>query len=51
MVINHRVTARSGEVLPIRVQTICLHGDTPGAAENAASLRAALESRGVAIRP
>ena len=51
MVIDHRVTARSGDVLPIRVQTICLHGDTPGAAENAASLRAALESRGVAIRP
>lgn len=51
MALQHQVTARTGESLPLRVQTICLHGDTPGAAENAASLRAALEAQGIAIRP
>ena len=51
MALQNQVTARTGEILPIRIQTICLHGDTPGAAENAARLRAALEEQGVAIRP
>lgn len=45
-----RVTARTGETIEICVQTICLHGDTPGAAANAARLRAALESHGIAVR-
>ena len=51
MALDHHVTARTGETIPLHVQTICLHGDTPGAAENAARLRAALEARGIAIRP
>jgi 5-oxoprolinase (ATP-hydrolysing) subunit A len=38
--------ARSG-----RAQTICLHGDTPGAAAIARSVRAALEQAGVEIAP
>jgi UPF0271 protein len=38
--------ARSG-----RAQTICLHGDTPGAASIARSVRAALEQAGVEIVP
>lgn len=51
MVLKHQVTARTGETILLRVETICLHGDTPGAAENAARLRAALEASGIAIRP
>lgn len=51
MVLKHQVTAWTGEIIPIRVETICLHGDTPGAAENAARLRAALETSGIAICP
>jgi len=51
MVFDHRVTARTGEMIPLHVKTICLHGDTPGAAENAGRLRLALELGGVAIRP
>lgn len=51
MTLQHLVTARTGQTLPIRVQTICLHGDTPGAAENAARLRTALEQQGVGIGP
>lgn len=51
MVLKHQVTARTGEILPLRIDTLCLHGDTPGAAENAVSLRDALEASGIAIRP
>ncbi len=51
MALDHHVTARTGETIPLHVQTICLHGDTPGAAENAALLRAELEAQGIAIRP
>jgi UPF0271 protein len=38
--------ARSG-----RAQTICLHGDTPGAALIAKAVRAALEAEGIQIAP
>lgn len=51
LVLRHEVTTRTGETIPLHVQTLCLHGDTPGAAENAALLRAALEAQGIAIRP
>jgi len=34
-----------------RAQTICLHGDTPGAADIAKAVRAALEQAGVTIAP
>jgi UPF0271 protein len=34
-----------------RAQTLCLHGDTPGAAAIAAAVRKALESAGVTIAP
>jgi len=33
-----------------KVDTLCIHGDTPGAAEAAAAVRAELEKQGVAIR-
>jgi len=40
------IVARSGKVLPTPMHSICVHGDTPGAVENARCLRAALEGRG-----
>jgi UPF0271 protein len=40
------IVARSGKVLPTPMHSICVHGDTPGAVENARQLRAALEGRG-----
>lgn len=49
--LRHEVITRTGQTIPLDVQTLCLHGDTPGAAENAALLRAALEAGGVTIRP
>jgi 5-oxoprolinase (ATP-hydrolysing) subunit A len=45
-----RVIARSGEAVPIRADTLCLHGDRPDAVAFARALRAALLADGVAIR-
>jgi 5-oxoprolinase (ATP-hydrolysing) subunit A len=35
---------------PVRVDTLCLHGDHPGAAENARAVRKALQEAGVEIK-
>ncbi|MEJ2299188.1 MAG: 5-oxoprolinase subunit PxpA [Woeseiaceae bacterium] len=45
-----RVTARNGDEIRVRADTLCIHGDTPGAAEKARAVRDVLESHGVAIR-
>ena len=47
--VSGNVTAFSGEHIQLDVQTICLHGDTPGAFEAAKAIRAVLESTGVSI--
>ena len=47
---DHRVTAIDGSAVELHAQTLCLHGDTPGAAEHAAAVRAALEAAGIAVR-
>jgi UPF0271 protein len=44
-----RVTAVDGSLVAVRADTICIHGDTPGAAEYAAAVRAALDKAGVTI--
>ncbi|THF63292.1 LamB/YcsF family protein [Pseudothauera rhizosphaerae] len=41
----------SGRTLPCPVDSICVHGDTPGAADNARRLRATLEAEGWHIAP
>jgi 5-oxoprolinase (ATP-hydrolysing) subunit A len=45
-----RVTATTGSSITVRADTICVHGDTPGAAALARRLRAALEDAGVEVR-
>lgn len=45
-----RVTARNGEVIEVAADTLCIHGDTPGAAEAARAVRDVLESHGIEIR-
>lgn len=45
-----RVTARNGDQITVRAATLCIHGDTPGAAEKARAVRDVLESQGVEIR-
>jgi len=48
---DHRVQASSGEQVPVAAQTVCLHSDTPGAADFAREVRRALEAAGCALRP
>jgi UPF0271 protein len=44
-----RVTAIDGTAIAVRADTICIHGDTPGAADYVAAVRAALDKAGVTI--
>ncbi len=44
------VIANDGTVLPIDVESICVHGDTPGAIELAGELRAALTGGGIEVK-
>jgi UPF0271 protein len=50
MVRTAAVRSIDGAMVAVRAQTICVHGDTPGAAAMAGVLRAALEDAGVAVR-
>jgi UPF0271 protein len=43
------VESHDGRVVPVRADTICIHGDTPAAADYAIAVRAALEGAGVTI--
>ena len=43
------VTAADGARVDLRAETICCHGDTPGAVEIAAAVRAALVAAGVEV--
>ena len=49
-IVNGRLTAYDGSPLAIRADTLCVHGDLPGAAARAAAVRAALEQAGVELR-
>ncbi len=44
------VEVPGGGAVEVRVRTLCLHGDTPGAATIASRVRAALEGAGVRVR-
>ena len=44
-----RVRTITGRSIAVRADTLCVHGDTPGADHAAAAVRAALEQAGVAI--
>ena len=46
-----KVTSVDGIDVPVRAETICLHGDNPEAVEFARELRSRLETEGVTFRP
>jgi UPF0271 protein len=50
MVKGREVIAVDGTRVPLVFDTICVHGDTPGAAELAGRIRAALVSDGIEVR-
>jgi UPF0271 protein len=43
------VVAIDGTVVQVRADSLCIHGDTPGAVEMAAGVRAGLEAAGVEL--
>ncbi|CAN5751490.1 5-oxoprolinase subunit PxpA [soil metagenome] len=45
-----RVRAHDGSMLEVRADTICVHGDTPGAAAIGKAVRDALQAAGVEVR-
>jgi UPF0271 protein len=48
---HNSVIAVSGAEISIHADTLCIHGDTPNAAQIAAAVNAALRAAGIAIQP
>ena len=51
MVTRGSVVAMDGTAVPLRAETICVHGDTPGAVALIRQMRQQLEAAGVTVRP
>ena len=51
MVTEHKVRAIDGTLVPILAETLCVHGDTPGAVEVIRAIRARFDRDGVTVRP
>jgi 5-oxoprolinase (ATP-hydrolysing) subunit A len=51
MVRNDEIVSRTGKRLPVRLDTLCLHGDEPSAVVAARAVRQGLEAAGVRIVP
>ena len=51
MVTEGKATAITGEEIDVEADSLCLHGDTPGAVEMAKALKRELEAAGVEIAP
>ena len=45
------VVAVDGSIVPVAADTICVHGDLPGAAARAHAVRAALDRAGMLLAP
>ena len=51
MAVDGTVETVGGSVIPCRVASICVHGDTPGAVDLATRVRDALRLRGLSVSP
>ena len=51
LVTEGRLTAVDGTDIEVRAASVCVHGDSPGAVQMAAAVRAALTAAGVRISP
>jgi 5-oxoprolinase (ATP-hydrolysing) subunit A len=51
MALRGRVATLNGGEIELAADTICIHGDTPGAVDLARIVRGALEANGVAVKP
>jgi UPF0271 protein len=51
MVRERKVKTVDGSIIDLPLQSICVHGDTPGAVEMIRAIRSVLESEGIVISP
>ncbi len=51
MVQDRAVVSVSGKTIKVQLDTVCIHGDTPGAVEIARAVKAALKDNGIDVRP
>lgn len=51
MVREQAVTSVTGKTIKMKVDTVCIHGDTPGAVDIGRAVRLALEDAGIAVAP
>lgn len=51
LVVDGTLTAVDGSRIPLRADSLCVHGDTPGAVAIARAVRRVLEEEGVTIAP
>jgi UPF0271 protein len=51
MVLEGKVRTISGKVIDARIETICIHGDSPGAEKIVAAVREALVKAGAVVKP
>ena len=51
MVQDGAVVSVTGKVIKMRTDTVCIHGDTPGAVEIARGVRQALKDGGIEVAP
>jgi UPF0271 protein len=51
MVQDGAVTSVNGKVIKTRMDTICIHGDNPGAVEIGRNVRKALKDAGIEVAP
>jgi UPF0271 protein len=51
MVTAGRVAAADGSTIPVTVESVCVHGDSPGAVQIAHAVRDRLVADGVELKP
>ena len=51
MVQDRAVVSVSGKTIKVQLDTVCIHGDTPGAVDIARAVRQALKDNGIEVRP
>lgn len=51
IVSERMAVAHTGEKVPVEADTICLHGDNPGAVQIASALHTAFQTAGVGLVP
>src|SRR5205814_8483055 len=51
MVQDGALMSVTGKVIKMRTDTVCIHGDTPGAVDSARGVRQALKDGGIAVAP